>query len=87
MDHICRILNYLQRQNRVTSNRGHARLPRDDINHGNDTLNTRLSHFYMIAIRKIFSRQVPFNGFEAADVREAVVSGGRPKVIHLSVKG
>lgn len=29
---------------------------------------------------QVFSREIPFNGYEAADVREAVVGGGRPKV-------
>lgn len=30
-------------------------------------------------INQIFSREVPFKGYESADVREAVVSGGRPQ--------
>lgn len=33
-----------------------------------------------IVLWEIFSRAVPFSGYEAADVKEAVVSGGRPKV-------
>eukprot|EP00903_Cladosiphon_okamuranus_P019661 g18074.t1 len=33
-----------------------------------------------ILLWEIFSRDIPFAGFSAADVREAVVSGGRPRV-------
>eukprot|EP00752_Nemacystus_decipiens_P011886 g10539.t1 len=33
-----------------------------------------------ILLWEIFSRAIPFAGFSAADIREAVVSGGRPKV-------
>lgn len=33
-----------------------------------------------IVLWEIFSRAVPFSGYEAVDIREAVVSGGRPKV-------
>lgn len=34
-------------------------------------------------VRQIFSREIPFIGFEAADIREAVVCGGRPKVCRV----
>ncbi|CAM9587396.1 unnamed protein product [Ectocarpus sp. 12 AP-2014] len=33
-----------------------------------------------VLLWEIFSREIPFNGFEVADIREAVVSGGRPTV-------
>ncbi|CAM9305926.1 unnamed protein product, partial [Laminaria digitata] len=33
-----------------------------------------------VLLWEVFSREIPFNGYEAADIREAVVGGGRPKV-------